>query len=303
MIAAYRSGVARRRNSTNRYELLTCAWAGHELVGVDSATVTTDDELVVREVDGLRWHRCLRCDAWVPREKPSHPALASVPSRDEITLPLRGPLLRDRYVLRLIAIERGAHVVLYGALAILVFFFSRHHAAFQQDYNHLMNDLSGGDPASIQLRGVFGHLKNLFKYTPERLYELGIVLVVYAALEATEMIGLWRAKRWAEYLTLVSTALFVPFEVYEITEGVSAFKVIVLVINLAIVAYLLVAKRLFGIRGGHRLEHERRHRLSGWGAVERATLGFEPNQSDQPDPDPPAALVSPPTDQARSTTA
>ncbi len=89
------------------------------------------------------------------------------------------------------------------------------------------------------------------------------------------MVGLWWAKRWAEYLTLVSTALFVPFEVYEITEGVSALKVIILVINVAIVVYLLVAKRLFGIRGGHRVERERRLQLSGWGALERSTPGFE----------------------------
>lgn len=295
--------MARRKTSTNRYELLTCAWKGHALIGIDAARVTADDALVVREADGLRWHRCLRCDAWIPREKPSHPARASVPSRHEITLPERGPLLRDRYVLRLIAIERGVHVVLYGALAILFFIFSRHHTAFQQDYNHLMNDLSGGDPASIHLRGVLGHLKNLFKYTPTHLYELGIVLVVYAALEATEMVGLWLAKRWAEYLTLVSTTLFIPFEVYEISEGVSAFKVIILVINVAIVIYLLVAKRLFGIRGGHRVEHERRHELSGWGALERSTPGFEPRRHDRPDAvaDPP--LVGRPIDQARSTTA
>ncbi|HEX4218220.1 MAG TPA: DUF2127 domain-containing protein [Acidimicrobiales bacterium] len=266
--------MARRTTSTNRYELLTCSLQGHALVGIDAATVTADDALVVREADGLRWHRCLRCDAWVPRERPRHPVGASVPTRDEITVPDRGPMLRDRYVLRLIAVERGVHVVLYGTLAIVFFIFSRHHTTFQHDYNQLMNDLSGGDPASIQLRGVFGHLKNLFKYTPTRLYELGIVLAVYAALEATEMVGLWWAKRWAEYLTLISTALFVPFEVYEITEGISALKVIILVINLAIVVYLLVAKRLFGIRGGHRVERERRHRLSGWGAIERSTPGF-----------------------------
>jgi uncharacterized membrane protein (DUF2068 family) len=294
--------VARRKTSTNRYELVTCAWKGHVLVGTDAAEVTPADALLVREAEGLRWHRCLRCDAWVLQEKPSHPAQASVPGRDEITLPERGPLLRDRYVLRLIAIERGVHVVLYGALAILFFIFSRHHTAFQQDYNHLMNDLSGGDPASIHLRGVLGHLKNLFKYTPTHLYELGIVLAVYAALEATEMVGLWLAKRWAEYLTLVSTTLFIPFEVYEISEGVSAFKVIILVINVAIVVYLLVAKRLFGIRGGHRVEHERRHRLSGWGALERATPGFEPRH-DQPDAAAEPSLVGRTVDQARSTTA
>jgi uncharacterized membrane protein (DUF2068 family) len=263
--------------------------------------VTAADTLLVREADGMRWHRCLRCDAWVLQELPNPPTRASVPTREEIELPERGPLLRDRYVLRLIAIERGVHVVLYGALAVLFFIFSRHHTAFQQDYNQLMNDLSGGDPASIHLRGVLGHLKNIFKYTPTHLYELGIVLAVYAALEATEMVGLWLAKRWAEYLTLVSTALFIPVEVYELSEGVSAFKVIILLINVAIVVYLLVAKRLFGIRGGHRIEHERRHRLSGWGAMERATPGFEPG------PEPTAEAELPvgdqPVDQVRSTTA
>jgi uncharacterized membrane protein (DUF2068 family) len=295
--------VARPKTSTNRYELLTCAWKGHVLVGDDAATVTADDVVVVRETDGLRWHRCLRCDAWVPKELPSHPTEASVPGRDEITLPERGPMLRDRYVLRLIAVERGVHVLIYGALAVLFFIFSRHHTAFQQDYKQLMNDLSGGDPASIHLRGVLGHLKNLFKYTPTHLYELGIVLAVYAALEGTEMVGLWLAKRWAEYLTLISTTLFIPFELYEISEGVSAFKVIILVINVAIVIYLLVAKRLFGIRGGYRVEEERRHRLSGWGALERATPGFEPRPDDRPEVEPDPPLVGQPIDQARSTTA
>ena len=56
--------------------------------------------VVVREADGLRWHRCLRCDAWVPRERPSHPGQASVPTRDDITVPERGPMLRDRRVYR-----------------------------------------------------------------------------------------------------------------------------------------------------------------------------------------------------------
>ena len=198
-------------------------------------------------------------------------------------------MLRDRYVLRLIAIDRAIHVLVFGSLSVLFFIFSRHHTAFQHDYMRLMNDLSGGDPASIHLRGILGHLKNLFKYTPTHLYELGIVLAVYAALEATEMVGLWLAKRWAEYLTLVATTLFIPLEVYEIVQGISAFKVITLVINVAIVVYLLLAKRLFGLRGGHRAEHERRHRLSGWEAVERSTPGFEPDQRDaipeEPDPD------------------
>lgn len=57
-------------------------------------------------------------------------------------------------------------------------------------------------------------------------------------------------RRWAEYLTFVETGLLIPLEIYELTATVTPLKVAALVINLAVVAYLLVAHRLFGLRGG-----------------------------------------------------
>jgi hypothetical protein len=49
------------------YELIGCGVHGHELVGTDAAQVRPQDELLVREPgDGLRWYRCVRCDAQVP---------------------------------------------------------------------------------------------------------------------------------------------------------------------------------------------------------------------------------------------
>ena len=87
------------------------------------------------------------------------------------------------------------------------------------------------------------------------------------------MVGLWLNKRWAEYLTFIATTALVPFEVYELTNSVSAFKLVALIINLAVVIYLLLAKRLFCLRGGHQAERARRERSSGWGAIERATPG------------------------------
>jgi uncharacterized membrane protein (DUF2068 family) len=46
--------------------------------------------------------------------------------------------------------------------------------------------------------------------------------------------------------------VFIPLEIYEITENVSWLKIVILVINVAAVLYLLLSKRLFGIRGGRR---------------------------------------------------
>jgi uncharacterized membrane protein (DUF2068 family) len=263
--------VARRPRPSNRYELLTCAWGGHVLVGLGAAHVAPDDALLVRECEGVRWHRCLRCDAWEMQPIPEHPIRDRVESRDEIEVPARGVVLRDRYVLRLIAIDRAIHVIVLTTLAVVLFTFARHDQSLHRDYVNIMNDLAGGDPGSTQVRGILGYFGRAFKYSPERLVTLGLVLLAYAALEATEMVGLWFNKRWAEYLTFVATVVLVPYEIYELSLRVSIFKVVVLAINLAIAVYLLLAKRLFGLRGGHRAEMARRQALSGWPAIEKAT--------------------------------
>jgi uncharacterized membrane protein (DUF2068 family) len=241
------------------------------LVGTDAAEVTPQDSMVVREGDGVRWYRCLRCDAWVPGRAPREPSRPRVPSRDDITVPARGPVLRDRYVLRLIAVDRAIHVLVLSFVAIVLFLFARHDTALHRDYVDIMNDLNGGDAAEAHVRGILGYFGRAFKYSPRHLVMLGLLVIAYAALEATEMVGLWLNKRWAEYLTFVATTLLVPLEIYELTVGLSVFKLIVLVINVAIVVYLLVAKRLFGLRGGHRAEMEHRREFGGWTAIERAT--------------------------------
>jgi len=261
----------KQRRPDNFYELLTCGWKGHALVGMDVAEVTPDDEMLVRQHDDVRWYRCLRCDAWVVGEVPTDPSRERMPPRDEIELPIRGPLLRDRYVLRLIAVDRAIHVVVLSVLAIILFTFARHDASLHKDYQEVMSDLSGTTPGEAQVRGVLGYLGKAFKYSPTRLIQLGLLVVAYAALEASEMVGLWMSKRWAEYLTLVATAALIPIELYELSLSVSVFKVLTLVINVAILVYLLLAKRLFGLRGGHKAQLQRHEEFGGWGAIERST--------------------------------
>ncbi len=232
--------------------------------------------MLVREADGLRWYRCLRCDAWIVDTPPETPTRDRMPGRGEISVPLRGPMLRDRYVLRLIAVDRAVHVLVLTALALILYTFARHDASLHRDYVNIMSDLSGTTPGESQVRGVLGYLGRAFKYSPTRLIQLGLLVTAYAALEATEMVGLWFSKRWAEYLTLVATAALIPIEIYELSLSVSIFKVITLVINVAIAVYLLLAKRLFGLRGGHAVQQERHRQFSGWGAIERSTPDFTP---------------------------
>ena len=240
------------------------------LIGTEAEVVTPDDALLVREDGPVRWHRCLRCDDWLHRARPERPTRDRVESREEITVPVRGAALRDRYVLRLIAVDRAIHVVVLTSLAVVLFTFAAHDQTLHRDYQNIMDALSGGAPGAAQARGVLGYLGRAFKYSPSHLRILGFVLLAYAALEATEMVGLWLNKRWAEYLTFIATTVLVPYEVYELTLSVSVFKLVTLAINLAVVIYLLFAKRLFGLRGGHAAELARRDLSSGWAAIEQA---------------------------------
>jgi len=253
----------------NRYELVTCGWRGHALVGVGAASVTAADALVVRLSGGLRWHRCLRCDSWVPLHPPVTATSERVPARAEIELPLRGPLLRDRYVLRLIALDRALHVVLLSALAFVIFFFVGDHAALQRDYDQIVQAFGGPTTSHAFL----GRLRHYFSISPAHLDAAGAGVVAFAVLEAVEMVGLWLTKRWAEYLTFVATGMLIPLEVYEIVGGVSALKVLTLVINVAIATYLLWAKRLFGVNGGARAEDERKRAAVSWDALAGAVPG------------------------------
>ena len=72
---------------------------------------------------------------------------------------------------------------------------------------------------------------------------LGLVALFYASLFATEGVGLWREKRWAEYLTVVATGSLIPFEIWEIFHRPSPIKFATFVLNVAVVIYLILRLR------------------------------------------------------------
>lgn len=273
----------RRFRPKLHYELIGCGIGGHQLLGTDVDVVTDEDRLVVWELgDGLRWHRCLRCDSWLPMPRPTHPTAERLPARAEIQLPLRGRPLRDRYVLRLIALDRVLHFLVLGVLAAAVFLFAARRSALSDTFYRILDALQGGvgGPNGQSGSGLLDELQKAFTAESSSLLLIGLVLAAYAVLEGVEAIGLWRGKRWAEYLTFVATAALMIPEIYELTGTVTPTKIVTLVINLAVVVYLLFAKRLFGLRGGAAAEQAEHERDTGWGALERAFRG--PPRSTEP---------------------
>jgi uncharacterized membrane protein (DUF2068 family) len=258
------------------YELIGCGLRGHELVGTDVAKIRPVDGLLVRETgDGLRWYRCVRCDAWVGLPPPVAPTRQHLPERSEIALPLRGRPLRDRYVLRLIALDRLVHFLVLGTLAVSVFLFAAHRAALSHTFYRVLDAVQGGvgGPSGQGGTGILRELRRAFAAKSSTLWFVGWVLAGYAVLEGVEAVGLWLAKRWAEYLTFIATTVLLIPEVYELTGRITIIKIITLIINLAVVGYLVFAKRLFGLRGGGRAEAAEQARDTGWQALERTLPG------------------------------
>jgi uncharacterized membrane protein (DUF2068 family) len=269
-----RDGV-RRYLPRFHYELLVCGLRGHAIVGAGCARIEPADEDIVRQIDGIRWHRCLRCDSWLPLAAPPPAAVTrrGLPPRGEIDLPLRGKPLRDKIVLRLIAIDRVFHFLVLALASVAVFFVASDRTALRDQFYDILDGLHaafGGFTTGGQ-GGFIERIDDLLSFSPGKLHLIGAVLAFYAILEGVEAVGLWLQKRWAEYLTFIATTLLLPLEIYELTEGVKPLKVSALIVNLAVVAYLIYAKRLFGVRGGLAAEEELAARDYGWPAIERSS--------------------------------
>jgi len=74
--------------------------------------------------------------------------------------------------------------------------------------------------------------------------------LAYAALEAVEAWGVWWSVWWVEVFIVVELAALLPYDLYELVRHPSAFKVVSLAINVAVVWYL--TERLVRTRQAHR---------------------------------------------------
>ena len=102
----------------------------------------------------------------------------------------------------------------------------------------------GVDPERHRLPPLLARLHGL---SADKRVAIGVAALCYAALFLVEGCGLLARAVWAEYLTTLITMSFLPLEVYELVEHESVVKLAVLIVNVAIVVYLVV-----------RLHHDRR---------------------------------------------
>ncbi len=153
------------------------------------------------------------------------------------------PHKRDRLI-TLIAVLKLAKAVVLVAAAVSVL------ASLHSGVRDWLKQLAAGSGREL----VTHSIASLTSYGPHRVELIAGGLFVYAAMFTVEGVGLLKHKLWAEWLTLVITASFIPLEVYEVIHKGSGMKALVLAVNILIVLYL-IARRIHA-------SHE--HGIAGW---------------------------------------
>jgi uncharacterized membrane protein (DUF2068 family) len=238
------------------WNLRTCGRRGHVTYAPSEDQLRT--RLQAQTPVGEAW-RCLRCGDFVLGE----PA-GSGPA-DSAPIVLRGRALRDAVVFRLLAAERFIKGTLVLLAAYGVFRFRSNRDAVQRAFNEdlpLIRPLADKLRYNLEDSSIVHTLRTVIEARSTTLLWVAMGLLIYGGLQYTEGIGLWLLKRWGEYFAVVATSIFIPIEVYELAERVTWIRVGALVINIAAVVYILLSKRLFGLRGGHAAYLAERHETS-----------------------------------------
>jgi uncharacterized membrane protein (DUF2068 family) len=127
--------------------------------------------------------------------------------------------------LALLAVGIGAHTLIDKDLVTVV--------------EHWVN-VFRVDPNNHYLHALLERFTDL---SPQRLKAVSFGTFFYAVLLLTEGVGLALGKRWAEYFTIIATSSFIPLEIYEIFRHTNVTKIVVLLINVAVVWYLVLELR------------------------------------------------------------
>jgi uncharacterized membrane protein (DUF2068 family) len=236
-----------------RPELLVCSWRGHVTPGAVVVPLDERHDVLAREtVDGRRLVQCLRCGDWIIADAPLNDEGIAIDSVADLPRPRRGHVLRQAIVMRLIAVDRAVHAVAFSAVGAAALALRWKLGAVHGWATGMLDALASarrGQGGASTHGFTAALLTRLGHVRPHSLVVLAMFAGAYAVVSVFEAIGLWRERRWAEYLTVLATAGFLPLEVDELVKRVTFVRLGAMMINLAILVYLVLAKHLFGVRG------------------------------------------------------
>ena len=226
-------------------------WSSRECARSGHATFAPDEDnlrhhLTVDTPAGPAW-KCLRCGVFVVGEPFAHGGA------DQAPVVWHGAQVRDRLIIRLLAVERGARGLLVLGLAWVVLQIRGSQDSIEDRVTQsipLLKPFATEIGWNLLDSKMLHWINVLIKTTPHTLLLIATGLGAYGLLQVIEGVGLWLVHRWAEYLAVVATSAFIPVEIYELNHSVTPVKVGALVVNIGAVIWLLWRKHLFGVNGG-----------------------------------------------------
>ena len=226
------------------WNLLTCAFTHH--VSYAPVEPEVSARLRTATASGEAW-QCLRCATFVPG-----PPAGSGPAAEAPRV-RRDAELRSALILRFFAVERFVRAIIFAFIAYGVWRFKYSRYTIQREFNREypeVRDLLHELGYNVNRSGLVGLIRHTFTLDERTLTWLAVGAAAYAIVVALEAIALWALKRWGEYFAMVATCAGIPYEIYELVAKVTALRLTAFVVNVALVVYLVLSKRLFGARGG-----------------------------------------------------
>jgi len=228
------------------WNLYRCGRAGHLTYAPDEPHIR--EHLSARSASSVLW-RCVRCGTFVPGEPgDAGPASAAPVVR-------RGKEIRSEVILRVFAVERIIRFLLFGILAYVIWRFGYHQASIDKTFNKEIPLLRAPFRVlgyNVNRSHFVGLIRHALTLKPSTIRLIAAAAGAFAIIELIEGVGLWLAKRWGEYFAAVVTSIGLPYEIYDMWVKFTYFRLTAFIINLGLVLYLVLTKRLFGVRGGKR---------------------------------------------------
>jgi uncharacterized membrane protein (DUF2068 family) len=136
---------------------------------------------------------------------------------------------------RLVAVAEAAKglVVLLAGFGLLSFIHRDVQHVAEEIVRHLHMDEAGHYPQ------IF--IAAASRLDDRRLMGLAAAAMAYVLLRFVEAYGLWLRRRWAQWLAALSGGVYLPVELYELVHRPSVIKGGILLLNLAVVAYMAVS--------------------------------------------------------------
>ena len=226
------------------WNLLACGIGGHVSYAPEEPGPRA--RVHATSAAGDAW-RCLRCGLFVPGPPSASGPAAKAPAVR------RGKELRSAFILRLFAVERFLRGILVALIAYAAWRFKYSRHTIEQEFNRelpVMRTVLNQLGFNVDHSKLVGLIRQAFTLNSRTLTWLALIAAGYALVEVLEAAGLWLLKRWGEYFAMVATSVGIPYEIYDLTAKITVLRLAFFSVNVALVVYLVLTKRLFGARGG-----------------------------------------------------